>query len=297
MRALGIVLAATAVLALAVSGAVAQNTQGVQTQQTQVAKAQETPSPESLLGDPYMLTWEKDPRFRGREPFQTVLHSVGGETRKSGRFDLPRTPSEETAFAAKAGSYVEEALAALEESDFKLAEDRIDTASKMAAVKLVSQAAKDKMAAVLVQLAEAEKELASVRARAALKEALEFAARMQAYFDANRHGEVVALYQSILALDDEKGLKNPEVASTAAQILKKCAALDQRARIHIEFGQMELKVDAVSHYPEGKSFAIVNGEVIGEGATVAPDLTIASVEGKTVVFKYKGESIPLLLAE
>ncbi|MHC4713114.1 MAG: hypothetical protein ACYTAN_07565 [Planctomycetota bacterium] len=297
MTALARTLAAMAILTAGAFLAAAATGETGATPQTQVAKAETAPSPESLLGDPYMLTWEKDPRFKGREPFQTVLHFVGKETRLSDTFRLPRTPSEETSFVLKADSYVEEALDALEHSDFKFAEERLETVKRMSEVKLVSQSAKDRMAAVVRQLAEAEKQLVSVRARAALKEALEIAARMQAYFDGNRHGEVLGLHQKLLELDDERGLKNPEVASTAAGIAEMCARLADRSTIHLEFGQMGLAIDAVSHYPEGRSYAIVNGEVIGEGGLVAPDLAIASVEGPKVVFNYKGEQIPLLLAE
>lgn len=263
----------------------------------EIAKAQQTPTPESLLGEPYMLTWEKDPRAKGREPFKTVLHFTGSETRKANTFDLPRTPSEETAFAIKAESYVEEAVAALDEADFKLAEERLETVTKMVTVQLVTQSAQDKLREVTAALTEATRVLSSMHARAALKEALELAGRMQAYFDNNRFGEVVDLHKQVLELNDEKGLRNPEVASTAEVLLAKCDELSRRAAIHLEFAQMELAVDAVSYFPQGKSYAIVNGEVIGEGGNVAPELLVAAVAVNKVIFDYKGERIALELEE
>jgi len=261
------------------------------------AKAQEAPTPESLLGEPYMLTWEKDPRAKGREPFRTVLHFVGDETRKVNRIDLPRTPAEEAAFVTKAESYVEEAMAALEEADFKLAEERLETVAQMVCVPLVTQSAGDKIKKVAAALTQAQGLLSSMRARAALKEALELAGRMQAYFDNNRFGEVVGIHKQILELDNEQGLRNAEVAGTAEALLAKCEKLSKRAAIHLEFAQMELTIDAVSHFPQGRSYAIVNGEVIGEGGNVAPELVIASVAGQEVIFDYKGERIALELEE
>jgi len=288
-------MAVVLVFATAGEGQVAgQSTSG----SAEVAKTQETPAPESLLGESYILTWEKDPRFKGREPFKTVLHPTGGETRRSRSIDLPRTPSEEAAFVIKTRSCVEEALAALEEADFRTAEEKIETAKKMLSVKLVTKTAQDDMVAVGAELVDAARLLSSVRARAALKEALEIAARMQAFFDNDRHGEVVGLYQQMLELDNEKGLRNPEVASTAGVLVERGGELSRRSNIHLDFAQLELKIDAVSHFPQGRSFAIVNGEVIGEGGRVAPELAIASVvSGQKVVFDYKGEEIALGLVE
>jgi hypothetical protein len=100
-----------------------------------------------------------------------------------------------------------------------------------------------------------------------------------------------------MALNNDEGLKNPEVASTGSELVEKCGELARRAGIHIEFAELELKIDAVSHFPEGKSFAIVNGEVIGEGDRVAPELSVASVQGKEVYFNYKGERIALDLTQ
>jgi hypothetical protein len=167
----------------------------------------------------------------------------------------------------------------------------------MGDVELSTKTAKDRMELVLAGLKEAEERLSLMRARAALKEALEIAAKMQAYFDNDRHGEVIGLNQQLLELNDEKGLKNPEVAATGEQLVAKCEELARRANIHLEFGQMELKIDAVSHFPEGKSYAIVNGEVIGEGDKVAPELAVASVSGTDVFFDYKGERIALELTQ
>lgn len=289
---IGAVVALSFTAVLAVQAQQAASAPAVET-----AKAQMTPTPESLLDEPYMLTWEKDHRIKGREPFTTVLNFTGSETRTANTFDLPRTPSEETAFVIKAESYVEEAVAALGEADFKLAEERLETVGKMVSVPLVSQSAQDKLKAVAVALGEATGLLSSMRARAALKEALELAGRMQAYFDNNRFGEVVGIHKQVLELNDEKGLQNPEVVSTAGMLLAKCDELSRRAAIHLEFEQMELTIDAVSHFPLGKSYAIVNGEVIGEGGNVAPELTVASVAGDKVIFDYRGERIALELAE
>lgn len=263
----------------------------------EIAKAAESATPEGILGEPYLLTWEKDPRMRGREPFSTVLHYTGEQTSMVRKFDLPRTPSEEAAFVMKAQSYVEEAAAALEAGDFKAAEGKIDTAIRMTEVTLVTKTARDKMASVAVALVDVEKVMASGRARAALKEALEIAARMQAYFDNDRHGEVISLQSDLDGLNTSRGLKNPEVLKTAAALLAKTAELARRAQLHLDFNNLELSVDAVSHFPEGKSFAIINGEVFGEGGTVAPELTMASVAVKKVVFDFRGESIALDLTE
>ena len=263
----------------------------------ETAKAAVGVTPESMLGEPYMLTWEKDARFKGRRPFQTVLHSMGGQARKVEKFSQPRTPSQETAFIIKAESYLDEAGGALDEGDFTLAEDRIKTVTRMTAVNLVTESAREKMAAISADLANVQKRFGDMRARASLRQALELAGRMQAYFDNDRHGEVVGLYQDILQLDNEEGLRNPEVARTAAALLTKCAALSKRAQIHIDFSQMELKVDAVSCFPKGRSFAIVSGEVIGEGGAVAPELTVTCVAGKEVTFDFKGEKIALELEQ
>lgn len=263
----------------------------------ETAKATTGVTPESILGEPYMLTWDKDVRFKGRRPFQTVLHSMDGQARKVEKFSRPRTPSQETAFIIKAESYVEEASDALDNGDFNLAKERIATVTRMAAVDLITQSAKDRMAAVAADLAKVQKRFSAMRARAALGQALKLAGRMQAYFDNDRYGEVVSLYQDIQQLDNEEGLKNPEVAGTAAALLDKCAALSRRAQLHLDFSQMKLKVDAVSCFPEGKSFAIISGEVIGEGGTVAPDLTVSCVTGRRVTFDFKGEKIALELEQ
>ncbi len=289
---------ATAVVLMVVLAAFATaETPAAGTAPSQVAKATTTPGPESLLGEPYILSWERDARYRGREPFRTVLHPVGGERRKAGKLKLPRTPSEETAFVKKAQSCVEEAAAAVEEADFALAEEKLELAKRMAEVNLSTKSAVEAMATVVAGLAETSIQLDSMRARASLKQALETAAKMQAYFDNDRHGEVVSLFKELSELDDEKGLRNPEVSSTATPLMAAAGELARRAEVHIEFAQMEFDISAVSHFPGGRSFAIVNGEVIGEGGAVAPELALASVDGKRVTFDFKGERVSLDLAE
>lgn len=262
-----------------------------------VAKVTPMPGPESLLGEPYVLSWEKDPRYKGREPFRTVLHPVGGERRKAGKLKLPRTPSEETAFVKKAESCMEEAAAAIEDADFALAEEQLELAGRMVEVNLSTRSAVEAMARVVAGLAETSTQLASMRARASLKQALETASKMQAYFDNGRHGEVVSLYKELEELDNEKGLRNPEVSSTATPLMAQAGELARRAEVHREFRQMEFEISAVSHFSGGRSFAIVNGEVVGEGGKVAPELALASIDGKRVTFDFKGERVSLDLAE
>jgi len=255
-------------------------------------------SPENIFEVAYLLTWERDPRFRGRDPFQTVLHGAGSQaTKKAAKLVLPRTPSEELAFAEKAASCVKEAGAALSESDFKSVQGKIDEARQMVAVAMTSQAAKDRMSDVSGQLAALEQGYAKVRARAALAESLQIAARMQAYFESERYGEVVSADVALQSLNNESGLQNPEVAGTSADVLATCAEIRRRAEVHLEFAKKELKVDAVSYFPEGRSFAIVNGEVFGEGAQIAPELMLAAVAGGKVTFDFKGEKISQGLAE
>ena len=171
---------ATAVVLMVVLAAFATaETPAAGTAPSQVAKATTTPGPESLLGEPYILSWERDARYRGREPFRTVLHPVGGERRKAGKLKLPRTPSEETAFVKKAQSCVEEAAAAVEEADFALAEEKLELAKRMAEVNLSTKSAVEAMATVVAGLAETSIQLDSMRARASLKQALETAATMR----------------------------------------------------------------------------------------------------------------------
>lgn len=297
MRTLTNVLVTAALVLLATAAAAGQQ-DAAQARPPVIKTAKlATPGAESMLDAPYVLTWQKDARFKRREPFKTVLRSVGPSAKKVRKFELPRTPSEESAFTVKATSYIEEASAALEEADFTAAEEKITTVTKMVAVKLVTKTAKDRMVEVGAELAKVAKRLASMRARASLKQAFELAARMQAYFDNDRHGNVISLHKEIMELDNPRGLKNPEVAATAVKLLKQVGELSRRAQVHLDFAQMELKIDAVSHFPQGRSFAIVNGEVVGEGGKVAPELTMASVAGKTVIFNYKGERIALELAQ
>ena len=253
---------------------------------------------ESFLEPAYILTWDKEPRLRGREPFQSVLHILdsGVAGKKTGKIQLPRTPMEEVAFAERAAALLAEAQAGLGQADYKAIDEKVDTIKQMIAVPMVTQAAKDKMAVVIKQFADFNAEYSKIRARAALAEALQLAARMQAYFDSERFGEVLSAYIELQALNDEKGLGNLEVAATAADILTRCAELERRAEIRMEFAKMNLKVDAISCFPEGRSFAIINGEVTGEGALVAPELTLAAVASGKVTFDYKGEKISQGLA-
>ncbi len=295
MRAFTTVASAAVVAVVLFAGLAGQAQEAAPAGGTMVATAQNTPDPEDLLGDPYVLTWEKDPRARGRDPFESVLRFVGTETRRASTFDLPRTPAEESAFAMKAASTLEEANAALDDGELKLADERLDTVSRMVEVPLVTDSAKEKLAAVRAELPQAQVRLSSMRARAALRQALELAGRMQAYFDHHRFSEVVDLHGEVLSLDNDSQLRNPEVAGTARPLLAMCSELARRAQVHIEFAQMELAIDAVSYFPHGRSFAIVNGEVIGEGGSVAPELGVASVAGSKVVFSYKGERIALEL--
>jgi|GEM_PF-4455481 len=254
--------------------------------------------PEGIVEVAYALTWERDPRYRGRDPFQTVLTMMDQSAVKQvKRIAAPRTPSEESAFADRAQSLLAEAEAALDEADYATAGDRIDSVREMTTMPMVTQTAKDKMGDVSRDLAALEERYGTMRARASLAAALQLAARMQAYFETERYGEVVGADADLQALNDVKGLKNPEVAGTAALVLAKCAELKRRAEIRLEFAKQDVKVDAVSYFPEGRSFAIVNGEVLGEGALVAPELTLAAVGSGKVTFEYKGEKISRGLAE
>jgi len=257
------------------------------------------PSPlDKITQEPYVLTWQKDPRFKGRDPFLTVLHEVTAAAGKTApKIAIPRTPGEEMAFADKALSLIKEAEGALGDADYKAVKERIDTLREMVAIKLVTGPAQEKMAAVAVQFDELEKRYASIRARAALTEALQLAALMQGYFDSGRYGETISTEDKVHALDNEEGLRNGEVAATGAEVLKKVADLKRRAQIHVEFEKKELKIDAVSHFPAGRSFAIVNGEVYGEGVSVEPELSVAQVDNNRVTFNFKGEEISLGLAQ
>jgi hypothetical protein len=252
----------------------------------------------AIAEDPYMLTWEKEPRFRGRDPFETVLHTIGGPAgRTAPRLMAPRTPGEEAAFVARADAYVNEGNAALEEADYRTVKEKLEMLAEMTAMPLVTEPARVSMAEVKKAVEDLEARYSRIRARAALTEALQQAALMQAYFETGRYGEVISAEAAIKELDNEEGLRNPEVAATAADLLRKCADIKRRAEIHIEFGQKDLKVDAVSHFPGGRSFAIVNGEVYGEGGIVAAELTVATVAMNRVTFNYKGEDISLGMAE
>jgi hypothetical protein len=255
-------------------------------------------APKSIAEVAYLLTWDKDPRYRGRDPFTTVLHLVGGPTtaKRVERLALPRTPGEETAFADKAEAVLKEAQTALDEGDFAAAEEKIKTAREMVGVPVTTLSAKERLVALSKALAGVEDQFGKVRARAALVQALQLAARMQGYFESERFGEVIGTGDEIEKLNNENGLKNAEVAQTAAAVLEKCAELKRRAEVRMEFAKQELKVDAVSFFPEGRSFAIINGEVVGEGAVVAPELTLAAVSGGNVTFEYKGEKISQGLA-
>jgi hypothetical protein len=267
-------------------------------QATQVANLA-TPGPlDKITQEPYVLTWQKDPRYRGRDPFETVLHEVTGPAGKAApKIAIPRTPGEEAAFTDKALTLVKEAEGALGDADYKAVKERIETLREMIAVKLVTQPAKDKMVLVTAQFGDLEKRYASIRARAALTEALQLAALMQGYFESGRYGEVITTEDKVHALDGDEGLRNPEVAATGAEVLKKVADLKRRAQIHVEFDKKEFKIDAVSHFPEGRSFAIVNGEVYGEGVSVEPELSVAQVDNNRVTFNFKGEEISLGLAQ
>ncbi len=252
----------------------------------------------SIVGDAYVLTWQKDPRYRARDPFQTVLHTTDAPAgRKADVVALPRTPGEEAAFVARADACVKEAAAALDEADYSEAKSKIAAARQMAGVNLVTEPARAGMAEVKTGLADVEARYGEACARAALTRALQLAALMQAYFDGGRYGEVVSADAQLAELDTDEGLKSPEVAGTAQGVLARCAELKRRASIHLEFGQKDLKIDAVSYYPDGRSFAIVNGEVYGEGGIVMPELLVASVSSGTVAFSYKGEQISLGLSE
>jgi len=288
-------LIAVLLLATAAAAAGTAGTDGTAAPQQTASVEQKDPA--EILGDPYTLTWEKDPRYQGRDPFDTVLHFVGGEKRRVHSIDVPRTPSEESAFVTTAASLIDETDAALEVGDFEAAAAAVETLRKMQEIELVTGSARERMLALAESINEVEGRLDTLRARAALKKALEIASKMSAYFETERYGEVVGLYKQLEALNDEDHLKDPEVAETAGKVIEKCAELDRRARVHIEFSEMEISIDAVSDYPEGRSFAIVNGEVTGEGESCAGDLRIASVEGKEVIFDYKGERIGLELSE
>jgi len=255
-------------------------------------------SPESIIESSYVLTWEKDMRCRGRDPFVTVLHVVGSkQTKAVKRISPPRTPSEESVFVDKALSLVKDASAALDAGDFKACQESIALVREMTVVPLVTQTAKDKMIAVSRDLASLEDVFAKFQARAALTEALQLAARMQGYFDSGRFSEILALEADLQKLNTETGLKHAEVAATAEEILKKVAELKRRAEIHMEFQKMNCTVDAVSFFPEGRSYAIVNGEVFSEGDRMTPELAVAQVVADKVQFEFKGERIFLGLAE
>ena len=247
------VLIASVVL-FAATAAVAQQPIQAEKPPVQTAKAA---APDAVVQqgkaiseDPYMLTWQKEPRFRGRDPFDTVLHSVGGPAGKTAtKLMAPRTPGEEAAFVSRADAYVNEASAALDEADYLTVKEKLELLGQMAAMPLVTEPARVRMAEVKKALADLEDRYSKTRARAALTEALQLAALMQAYFETGRYGEVISAEAKIHALDNEEGLKNAEVAATSAGLLEKCAEIKRRAEIHIEFGQKELKVDALSHYP------------------------------------------------
>jgi hypothetical protein len=295
MRTTALVLAAIAVVA--VSAVIAAEVALPQAAAPKAPALQAKASPDSIFEVAYLITWEKDPRFKARDPFQTVLHTVGGPAGKqASKLALPRTPSEEEAFIQKAASSVKEAEECLAGSDFKAVKERVELVRQMVAIPMTSQSAKEKMAEVSKELAAIETKYASMQARAALAEALQLAARMQAYFEDERYGDVLGSSARIQELDNESGLKSSEVALTAVEVLARCADLKRRAEIHLDFAKMDVKVDAVSFFPEGRSFAIVNAEVFGEGALIAPDLTLASVAGGKVTFDFKGEKIPQGLA-
>ncbi len=286
-------------LAVALSAAIAATVPTAENPgKVQVASAPATPTPDKLVEPPYVLTWQKDPRYRGRDPFETVLHAVdAGNVRAVSRIAAPRTPGEEIAFVEKAAELVATGEAALEQGDYDAVKDALHPAGQMVAMKLVTQTAKDKMAVVSERYKTALAKYLSIRARLYLTEALQLATLMTAYFDSARYGDVIAAYEKMKLFDTEEGLRNPEVAATGSEILKKGAELATRAKIRIEFDKKELKVDAVSHFPEGRSYAIVNGEVYGEGVAMAPELAVSMVETNRVTFNYKGEQISLGLAQ
>lgn len=261
-----------------------------------IAKAVNAP----MLDLPYVLTWEKDPGLKSRDPFNTVLRFQDDSAparRIAESVAEPRTPAEEEEFAAKAGSLVAEARSALAESDYKGAGDRIKSLDAMVSVPLVTDSARQALAAAAKEYAAVKAEFAKVRARAALTDALRIAARMQAYFDDGRYGDVVAAGVELEALNTDEGLKSVEVAPTAGEILARCDGLRKRAEVHMEFSKKEFSIDAVSHFPDGRSFAIVNGEVVGVGDAVESETTLASIEGSKVTFGYKGERISVGLSE
>jgi len=293
MRAKVITIAGICLLTVCAAIAAEQASQQA-AQPTQQAAGQGTGG---IVEVAYVLTWEKDPRYRARDPFLTVLHSMGGPAGvRVQRMALPRTPGEETAFAEKAAAMLEEAQAAMNESDYKAAGEKIELLREMVTVPMVTQTAKDKMATVSSALAKVEQQYGQMRARAALAEALQIAARMQAYFDTERYGEVVDADTALQALNEPAGLQNAEVAATGAEVLARCAEIKRRAVIHLEFNKKGMLVDAISYFPMGRSYAIVNGEVFEEGAELEPELTLAAVAGEAVTFKYKGEDISAGLA-
>ncbi len=297
MRLTAIILVAVCLLGMpaAANGQEATPQGASATTQGATAEAQ---TPNGITETAYALTWEKDPRYRGRDPFQTVLTTVGGPAGKAAvRISAPRTPAEEAAFVDSAESLVGEGESALGESDFKTAEERITATREMTTITLKNQDARAKMIEVSKRLATLEGEYNKVRARAALAKALQLAARMQAYFETERYGEVASTHLELENLNNDEGLMNPEVAGTATAVLAKCAELKRRAEIHMDFAKRDLRVDAVSHFPEGRSFAIINGEVYGQGMILEPELALAGVSGNEVTFDYKGERISQGLAE
>ena len=256
------------------------------------------PALDSIVEEPYALTWQKDPSLKSRDPFETVLHAVGGDNvKRPDRIAAPRTPGEEAEFTAKALVLVQEAEGALGEADYTGVKTRLATLHEMAVIKLTTQSAKDSMTEVVAKLADLEGRYVKIRARAALTEALQVAALMQGYFESSRYGEVITASDKVAALDNDEGLRNAEVAEAGAAVASKCAELKKRSEVRLEFEKMKLKVDAVSHFPQGRSFAIVNGEVYGEGGSMAPELVVASVADNMVVFHFKGEEISLGLAQ